>query len=310
MRSRLFAAVVVCLVVQAPVYAQDQQKSTFGEAAAQVDFPVFKPHRTLGLNARVSTVANSCVPSGDKRMVIAQYGRKSGSGPQFLIYEAKPFVCGDPGESRPYRKVRIRHRRVLARVFCESPEPECKLHKGRSHGFVVQLRIRSGKHHRLTAIGLESNNVPFRAFVRMARSLRRVKPVETTPPATVHLTSFLSDDGKVWCGINANDGYRWCTTDWPDQHGARLFADGTVVLCGLGQPQANSECANNWDPNAPVLHDGQTSDVGGYACTDSQGAITCTIKTGQGFRVDVGVRKRSARRWTDHRPGTHPLSGR
>ena len=120
---------------------------------------------------------------------------------------------------------------MLARVFCESPEPECKLHKGRSHGFVLQLRVRSGEHHRLTAIGLESNHVSFAAFVRMARSLRRVRPVETT---TVHLTSFLSDDGKIWCGINTYDGYRWCTTDWPEQYGA-LRASEPAALHGVSR---------------------------------------------------------------------------
>jgi hypothetical protein len=272
--------------------AQDEQHVTFAQAAAQADFPVFEPLRTLGLKARVVTVANMCVPTGGERMVIASYGRRSGRGPQIGIWQAKPFVCGDPGESRPYRTVRIRHRAVAVRVSCESPEPQCRLHEGRTHSFVLLMRVRSGKRHRLTSIEMLSSHVPFARFVRAARSLRRVKPDETTPPpATVRLTSFLSDDRKVWCGISTYRGDRWCTTAWPDQYGAHVFDDGTVVLCGLGQPAENSECAQQWDPSAPVLEDGQSSDVGGYVCADQAGAVTCTVKSGagagHGFRVDV-----------------------
>ena len=58
------------------------------------------------------------------------------------------------------------------RASCESAEPECALHKGRKHSFVALLRVRTGAKHRLTAIGLQSSNVSFNAFVRMARSQR------------------------------------------------------------------------------------------------------------------------------------------
>ena len=143
-----FAATVMGMVgllsaVPAAV-AQDEQNTTFAEAAALVDYPVFAPQRVLGLRARVVTVRNLCVPAPDKRMLIAGYGRRSGQGPQFRVLEAKPFVCGDPGESRPFRTVRIHGRKVPVRVECESPEPECKLNKGRKHGYVAQLRLRSG----------------------------------------------------------------------------------------------------------------------------------------------------------------------
>jgi hypothetical protein len=190
MRSRVsLAATVVGLVglllaVPAAV-AQDEQETTFAEAAASVDYPVFAPRRVLGLRPRVVTVRNLCVPTPDKRMVIARYGRRSGRGPQFGVLEAKPFVCGDPGESRPFRTVRIHGRNVPVRVECESPQPECKLHKGRKHGFVAQMRLRSGAKHRLTAIGLFSSHVSFESFVRMARSLRRVGATGTVSLAEV-----------------------------------------------------------------------------------------------------------------------------
>jgi hypothetical protein len=294
-RAQVSVAAVACvgaLAAAAPTFGQDQQKSTFGQAAAEADFPVFKPQRTLGLKARVVTVANLCVPEVGKRMVIANYGRRSGRGPQIGIWQAKPFVCGDPGESRPYRSVRIRHRNVQVRVSCESPEPQCKLHKGRIHSFLLRMPVRSG--NRVTAIGMLSSHVRFARFVQVARSLRRVPPdPSTTPPptTTLHLTSFLSDDGKIWCGLNTYDHSRWCTTNWPNQYGGHVFPDGTVVLCGLDQGDEDSECAQQWDASAPVLHDGQSSDVGGYVCADQAGAVTCTVKSGagagRGFHVDV-----------------------
>jgi hypothetical protein len=288
MLGRVLVAVAVCLALPAPALAQDVQKTTFGRAAAQVDYPLFQPTRTLGLKAHVTSVLNGCVKGANPREILARFGKPSGHGPQLGLYQARPYYCGDPGESRPYRTVRVLHRKVTISAYCESAEPECKLFKGRTHGFVLVMRLRTGKQHRLTGIGLESSNISFRQFVRVARSLRRVKP-DLSPNPPVHLAGFLSHDGKIWCGIDADDGSRWCTTDWPNQYGAHVSADGNVVLCGLGQPAANSECANNWDTYAPHLQDGQSSDFGGYVCTDEGAAVTCTVKAGpgagKGFRV-------------------------
>ena len=179
MRTQATIAVVLCVgavAASATAFAQDMRPSTFGKAAAEADFPVYKPQRTLGLKARVITVANTCVPDAGKRMVIANYGRPGGGGPQLGIWQAKPFVCGNAGESRPYRTVRIHHQKVQVRVSCESPEPECKLNKGRIHSFLLDMRLHTGPNHRLTAIGMLSSEVSFARFVRVARSLRRVKP--------------------------------------------------------------------------------------------------------------------------------------
>jgi hypothetical protein len=46
------------------------------------------------------------------------------------------------------------------------------------------MRLRSGAQHRLTAIGMFSSQVPFSRFVRVARSLRRVKPDGWTATAS------------------------------------------------------------------------------------------------------------------------------
>jgi hypothetical protein len=290
MRARVSVAAVVLGVVgllwaATAAVAQDEQKATFAEAAALVDYPVLAPHRVLGLRPRVVTVSNLCVTSGGKRMVIAGYGRRSGRGPQFRILEAKPFVCGDAGESRPFRTVRIRGHRVAVRASCESPEPECALHTGRKHTFVALLRLRTGAKHRLTAIGLQSSHVSFNAFVRMARSLRPVRAA-----ATVSLAEFLSSDGSVWCRIGfygADD--RWCAYHGADEFGASVAPDGTVTRCGTGQPAPRDFCTQNWAVTTIRLADGLSSDVGGYLCTDAQGTVTCTVKAGtgagSGFRV-------------------------
>jgi hypothetical protein len=290
MRSRVsVAAAVVGLVgllgIVPAAMAQDEQKATFAEAAALVDYPVLAPHRVLGLSPRVVTVANECVQPPGKRMLIAGYGRKSGHGPQFRVLEAKPFVCGDAGESRPFRSVRIRGHKVHVRVECESPEPECKLHKGRKHSFVALLRVRSGPAHRLTAIGLQSSHVSFNAFARMARSLRVV-----TAATTVSVAEFLSSDGSVWCriGFYAGDD-RWCVYHGADEFGVSVSPDGTVVQCGTGQPSPHDYCTQNWAVTTLHLKDGLSSDFGGYVCADAKGTVTCTVKAGagagRGFRV-------------------------
>lgn len=218
-------------------------------------------------------------------MLIAGYGRCSGQGPQFRVLEVKPFVCGDPGESRPFRTVRIQGRKVSVRAECESPEPECKLYKGRKHGFVAQLRLRSGAEHRLTAIGLQSSNVSFESFVRMARSLRRIDAART-----VSLAEFLSSDGTVWCktGFYGADD-RWCGVTDVNGFGASVTPAGTVVRCGTGQAAPYDECTQDSAVTTLRLRDGLSSDFGGHVWTDTEGSIMCTVKegagAGSGFRV-------------------------
>ncbi len=280
MLGRVSVVVVACLAVPASALAQDAQTTTFGRAAAQVDYPLFKPTRTLGLKVHVTSLLNGCVKGTNPREIVARFGKPSGHGPQLGLYQARPLYCGNPGESRRYRSVRILHRKVPVHAYCETAEPECKLLKGRTHGFYIAMRVRTGKKHRLTGIDLESSNISFHQFVRVARSLRRVKP-DHSPNPPVHLASFLSHDETIWCGIDA--GSRSCAST---QYGAALFADGNVVLCGLGQPAG---CAENSDPYAPHLQGGQSSDFGGYVCTDEGAAVTCTVKAGpgagKGFRV-------------------------
>ena len=125
MQGRVPVAVTVglgallSLAAQASAQVPQPLKVTWGEAASLADYPVFRPNRALGLKARVAAPVNSCVQGG-KVMVVANYGRASGKGPQIGLWQAKPYVCGDPGEARRYRKVRILHRTVWAFAFCET----------------------------------------------------------------------------------------------------------------------------------------------------------------------------------------------
>lgn len=278
---RVLIAVAVCLALPAPARAQDVQETTFGRAAAQVEYPLFKPTRTLGLKVHVTSLLNTCAKGANPREILATFGKPTGHGPQLHLYQARPYYCGNPGEALPYRTVRVLHRRVRVYAYCEAL-PRCRLIAGRKHGFLLGLHLRAGKQHRRTSVFLDSSDVSFRRFVRVARSLRRVKP-DHTPNPPVHLQSFLSHDGKVWCGIDSADGSRWCTTG---SYGAHVSTAGDVVLCGAGRP---AECANDRDPYAPHLQDGQSSDFGGYVCTDEEAAVTCTVEAGsgagKGFRV-------------------------
>ena len=73
--------------------------------------------------------------------------------------------------------------------------------------------------------------------------------------------------------------------------GATVSLDGTVLLCGAGQPEPHAECAPVWNEYALRLRDGLSSDFGGYACTEQADAVTCTVSQGpgrgRGFRVSV-----------------------
>jgi hypothetical protein len=266
--------------------AAAQAPVTWDEAAALAGFPVYKPARTFGLKARVEAPLNECVGTG-KRMVTAGYGAAAGGRPRIMIWQAAPYPCGDPGESRPYRTVRIRGRKVQVRAFCETLNPRCALRRGQRHSWLLWLRWRGGERHTLTVIEMTGSHVPFKRFVAVARSLRRV---DVSRP-TVRLNGFLSPDRRVWCGVGLFSGDdRWCSTDRP-QFGGSVSPDGTVRLCGATVP-ANPLCIQNWDDGAPVLRAGQRSDYGGYVCLADAGAVICTVKAGagkgRGFRVDAG----------------------
>ena len=259
-----------------------KQRFTWRQAAALADYPVYRPTRALGLAARVTT--QQACPTVGKVEVVADFGKRSGQGPQLRMLEARPSVCGDVGQMTRYHKVRIHHRTVWVLAACEVRGSQCRVIKGSDPAWYVSQRRRSGG--RRVEVGLYGSGLSFRAFVRVARSLTRVKRATDVP-----LAEFLSSDGAVWCRIGRYDPTdRFCVSHGgADEYGATVLLDGTVHLCGAGQADPYAECTQTWNPYALRLKDGLSSDFGGYLCTEQTGAMTCTVKDGpakgRGFRV-------------------------
>lgn len=261
--------------------------TTWDQAAALADFPVYMPTRTLGLKTSgADAEQNECLPDRRTVMVTGGFGKPSGKGPQIRFWQANPYVCGNPGLSLNYRKVRIRGRKVQVQAFCEGSSDPCTLKPGRKHAWLLWLRLRGGKDRRLTVIEMVGSKMTFGQFVRVARSLRRV---DVNRPV-VQLTSFLSPDKGIWCSIatgqTAGIEDTTCATA-SGKMGGTLSPDGSVSLCrNMPYP-----CVQNWDPDAPVLRDGQRTQLNGFACVPAGGAMTCTVTKGagkgKGFRIDA-----------------------
>jgi len=302
MRGRVPVGVAVSAVLllstAEAASAQSQQalapagplKVNWAQAAAMAEFPVLRPARTFGLKARVTAERDGCAAAMGKVKVTvhARFGRRSGHGPQLEVFEARPRVCGDPGQVARVRKVRIGGRSVWLYAFCEVVGGTCRPPAGQ-RAWLVQLRVRSGSARRLTAVGLTGDHVPARRFVRAARSLR----VVPARPASVPLRQFLSSDGTIWCytGKDAPDD-RHCeslASATVGQHGASVSLDGSVQLCGGGPPGLGSVCSVQWNVDLFHLRDGLTADFGGYVCSEQALTVTCTVKAGSaagaGFRV-------------------------
>jgi hypothetical protein len=267
-----------------PALAQQPERLSWDEAAALTHFPVWRPERTFGLRAKV--FRHTCDYGDVPDIVSARWG---GPGRKlFSLAEFFPQRCGDPGESRVVRTVRIRGERVAISVYCPTVACDVDVPDGRRWGYLADVRQPArpwwGGGPRRTMLNAFGARMSLRAFVAMLRSLR---VVDLARP-TVKVPRFLSSDGSVWCGIGLRrEDDRWCSSYDP-QYGASLAPDGTLQLCGEAQPDPlHRLCIQNWDREAFRLADGQRTDVGGFVCTDAAGAITCTAKaTGTGFRVD------------------------
>jgi hypothetical protein len=181
-------AAVVLLVSVAPAGAQVLPgNATWDEAAAFARFPVWRPERTLGLRASVGT--RNCEFGDVPQLVGARY-RKRGSRKQLsLVEQIAGFSCGNPEVWDDFRTVRIGGQRVLVR--------RATAVDGLSADLVQPARRWHGGTQRRTSIHAVSLHLKLREFVRMLRSLR---VVDARRP-TVDLSSFLSSDGSVWCGI-------------------------------------------------------------------------------------------------------------
>jgi hypothetical protein len=289
----LFAIVTaVALVGVSDGVAQDQVRLTWDQATAQVDFPVSRPMRTLGLEARVTTIF--CDGSPGHRFVSAAYGRARGPGPSFFFYEDAPHICGNPDISKPVRRVRIRGSEATVSVFC--PGFDCRgvgVADGRKHGWLLLWRLAGPRNTKRPSVQLIGRRMSLRALLRVARSFQRV---DLDRP-TIHVDGFRSPDGKTWCRLNSGriaESRAWCVTEpaFPDpypHHSGEVRRDGTVTTC-FGTDASNL-CTQNWDETAHRLNVGQHVELYGYKCTATAAdAITCTVTggagNGRGFATD------------------------
>jgi hypothetical protein len=101
------------------------------------------------------------------------------------------------------------------------------------------------------------------------------------------LSSFLSPDRKVWCGVGSTQSF--CVTGGgaanggtPPQSGATLTRAGKVTICSVAVPSISRSCTQNWDSGAPVLMVGQETERDGVLCKSGTDGITCTLASGPG----------------------------
>jgi hypothetical protein len=101
---------------------------------------------------------------------------------------------------------------------------------------------------------------------------------------------FLSPDHHTWCSGNAAEvgcvSFRG-PVEGGVGHGAVLKHGGKLTLCPEKSAGPEWACFQNFDEAAPVLHYGQSVEVGGFRCRSTRQGITCAVrKSGRGFRID------------------------
>jgi hypothetical protein len=245
----------------------------------------------------------TCDYASDRPYAYARY-RRRGSRARLGYHVAFPrWRCGY-ARSVAFRTVRVHGQRVKVHVYCHGPRFD-KCDAGRRQGFRygftiprmrMPARVSSGERKaRRTVLGASSRYMTLRMFVQALRALR---PVDLSRPR-VQLQSFLAAEGTIWCHIGdgdpESDAGAWCATEvvlHPDgsftSRRGGVDEDGNVSMC-QDQPQP---CIQNWNPDLPVIADGQRSAVKGVRCAAEAAAVTCTRTRGngkgRGFRIDAG----------------------
>jgi hypothetical protein len=107
---------------------------------------------------------------------------------------------------------------------------------------------------------------------------------------TIGADGFLSPDHKTWCSGTASEigcvSFKGSIADGAG-HGAIVKRGGKIVLCPESTAGPAWACFQNFDETAPVLHYGESTEVGGFRCKSTRQGITCLVrKSGRGFRVD------------------------
>ncbi len=97
---------------------------------------------------------------------------------------------------------------------------------------------------------------------------------------------FLSPDHQVWCSGNGQE-IGCVSVPGKKAHGAIVKRGGKIVLCPASSAGPAWACFQNFDETAPVLHYGESAEVGGFRCKSTKQGITCLVrKSGRGFRID------------------------
>ncbi|ACQ80870.1 hypothetical protein Bcav_2625 [Beutenbergia cavernae DSM 12333] len=113
-------------------------------------------------------------------------------------------------------------------------------------------------------------------------------PSATPPEGAVEIASFVTPSGNIGCDMSG-DGVTCRIGDYtftpPPADGCtgtvggvvELDAEGTDVPCVAEVPPVSA-------PDAAVLDYGESSAVGGYACTSERTGLRClSLETGHGF---------------------------
>jgi hypothetical protein len=279
------AAVVLALVCSAglaPTAAAQTRMSTVDQAAASVDFGVFVPGRTFGTSVRDVFLPDHSGFHGclaKEETVVVSYTRRRPHRSMWLTQTGKPCSAAHP-DGFKIRRVRVLGRRVTIRRFCAGTRYQC-FHERRHNSVlnaVLWLRSPAGR----TRIQFQASGLSVRQTVRALRGLRLVDPSRPV----VQLTEFLSPDQAIFCQIQDSQGqhYTWCVMHEPVRSGM-VGADGSVDVCNMDP----NGCIPGGGGGVPLLRPGQTSRVGGFACTEAALAIMCTVAKGEhkgvGFRI-------------------------
>jgi hypothetical protein len=167
-------------------------QTTWDQAAADLEFPVYQPADTLGLKLTAISLP-TC--EGDTELelpVAAEYGTRRSSKGFFSVTESFP-LCSPAGEERVVRRVRINGVGVDVAVNCRPTSCHVRARDGVKLGYRLLWR-KGGR----TFIDLRSRRLSLAKVLRVARSLT---PVTLDRPV-VQLVNFLTPDGQVWCGFS------------------------------------------------------------------------------------------------------------
>jgi hypothetical protein len=274
-----------CLLAPASASAAGIQ-TTWDQAAADLDFPVYQPADTLGLKLTAISLP-TCEGDAELELpVAAVYGNRRSSKGFFSVTESFP-LCSPAGEERVVRRVKINGVNVDVAVKCRPTSCHVRAKDGVELGY--RLLWRKGSR---TFVDLRSRRLSLAKVLRVARSLTRV----TLDRPTVQLVNFLTPDRQVWCGfatLPTVEAQAFCGTKSASAEGS-VKRDGTLDLCNHPNPTPDTVCLQNFDDQAPVLNVGQASEFSGFRCVSALEGMTCTVidggpGNGKGFQINAST---------------------